>query len=57
MEKNFIPSPDRELVEMSEELQFDWPEVLPVERIKTGITLATVGLVMFVALMALCFSH
>ena len=46
MKDNFRPIADREIVEISKELDFDGPEVLPVERIRKGITAVTLGLVL-----------
>jgi len=57
MGKNSAHSLDRELVEVSEELKFDWPRLLPVERIKAGITEIAVGLIVFAALVAFCCFH
>ena len=45
---------DRGLVDLPEEIKFDWPEFLPVERIKAGITEIAVGLIVFAALVAFC---
>ena len=44
---------DRALVEAAEEIEFDWPEFLPVERIKAGITEIALGFLLFAALIAL----
>ena len=57
MGKNSAHALDRGLVELSEEIQFDWPEFLPVERIKAGITEIAVGLIVFAALIAFCCFH
>jgi len=57
MGKNSAHSLDRELIEVSEELKFDWPRFLPVERIKAGITEIAVGLIVFAALVAFCCFH
>jgi len=43
---------DRALLE---EMNFDWPEFLPVERIEVGIAQMVVGLLLFAGL--LVFSH
>jgi hypothetical protein len=50
MEKNCALTLDRELVDVSEEMKFDWPEFLPVERIKAGITEIALALIVFAAL-------
>jgi hypothetical protein len=34
---SMLPSLDRALIEAAEEMNFDWPELLPVKRIKAGI--------------------
>jgi hypothetical protein len=57
MEKNSAHTFDRELVEISEEMKFDWPEFLPVERIKAGITEIALGLIVFAALVVFCRSN
>jgi hypothetical protein len=54
MEKDFAHTLDRELVEVSEQMKFDWPEFLPVERIKGGITEIALGLIVFAALVVFC---
>ena len=48
---------DRALVEPVEEMKFDWPEFLPVERIKAGITEIALGLIVFAALVVFCRSN
>lgn len=35
---------------MTEEINFDWPEFSPVDRIKTGLTQVTLGLILFLVL-------
>ena len=57
MGKNSAHALDRGLVEVSEEVKFDWPGFLPVERIKAGITEIAVGLIVFAALVAFCCFH
>jgi hypothetical protein len=57
MEKNCADTLDRELVEVSEEMKFDWPEFLPVERIKAGITEIALGLIVFATLIVFCRSN
>jgi hypothetical protein len=47
MGKNSAHALDRGLVEVSEEVKFDWPGFLPVERIKAGIREIAVGLIVF----------
>jgi hypothetical protein len=54
MEKNSAQALDEELVEVSEKIKFDWPEFLPVERIKAGIMESALGLIVFAALVAFC---
>jgi len=49
---------DEALEAMSEEMQFDWPEVSPVDRIKAGLIQSTLGLFLFLALIVACgFLH
>jgi hypothetical protein len=48
---------DREFVDICEEMKFDWPEFLPVERIKAGITEIALGLIVFAALVVFCRSN
>jgi hypothetical protein len=48
---------DRALVQAAEEMRFDWPEFLPVERIKAGISEIIVGLILFAALLAFLGVH
>jgi len=38
---------DRALVEAAEEMEFDWPEFLPAERIRAGITEIALGFLLF----------
>ena len=57
MEKNSAHAPDVELVEVSEKMEFDWPESPPVERIKAGITEIFLGLITFAAIVAFCCFH
>ena len=45
---------DRALVEAVEEIDFDWLEFLPVERIKAGITEIALGVLLFGGLVAFC---
>jgi hypothetical protein len=45
---------DRVLAEAAEEMQFDLPELLPSERIKTRIMEIALGLLLFAALVAFC---
>jgi hypothetical protein len=54
MEKNSARTLDGELVEASEEMRFDWPEFLPVERFKGGIMEIALGLIAFAALVVFC---
>ena len=53
MEENSTQALDGELFEVSE-IRFDWPQFLPVERIKAGLTEIALGLTMFAALVAFC---
>lgn len=46
---------DRALVEAAEEMSFNWPEFLPVERIGAGIAQMALGLLLFAGLLA--FGH
>jgi hypothetical protein len=48
---------DRALVEMVEEIEIDWPEFLPMERIRPGITEVAFGLLLVIGLVALCAFH
>ena len=57
MEKNSADRLDREFVDICEEMKFDWPEFLPVERIKAGITEIALGLIVFAALVVFCRSN
>jgi len=43
---------DRALVEAAEEIEFDWPEFLPVEGIRAGITEIALGLLLFAGLVS-----
>jgi hypothetical protein len=54
MEKNSAHPSGWELVEVSQEMKFDWPEFLPVERIKAGITEIALGMLVFTALVVFC---
>ena len=45
---------DRALVEAAEEIEIDWPESLPVERIKAGLTEIALALLLFAGVLALC---
>jgi hypothetical protein len=53
MEENSAYVLHETLVEASEKTR-DWPQFLPIERIKTGITEIALGLLVFAALVALC---
>ena len=44
---------DGALVEATEEIEFDWPELLPVERIKAGIAEIALGFLLFAGLVGL----
>jgi hypothetical protein len=57
MEKNSAHAPDVELVEVSEKIEFEWSEFLPVERIKAGITQIFLGLIAVAAIVAFCCYH
>lgn len=48
---------DRAFVELVEEIEIDWPEFLPVERIGPGITGIAFGLLLIIGLAALCVFH
>ena len=54
MEKSSAHTVDREFVDISEEMKFDWPDFLPVERIKAGITEIALGLIVFAAFVVFC---
>jgi len=41
---------DRALIEAAKEMSFNWPEILPVEGIKTGITQIALGSLLFAGL-------
>jgi len=45
---------DRALVEVAEQMKFDWPEFLPEERVGIGIVEIVFGLCLFAALVAFC---
>jgi hypothetical protein len=45
---------DRALAEAAQEMKFDWPEFLPIERIKAGMVEIAFGLLLFAALVAFC---
>ena len=45
---------DRALAEAAEEMDFDWPEFLPMERIKAGITEIALGFLLLAGLVAFC---
>jgi hypothetical protein len=38
-------------------IEFDWPEFLPVERIKAGIIEIALGFLLFAGLVAFCGFH
>jgi hypothetical protein len=40
------------LIEMAEEARFDWPEFLPVERIKTGLRELALGVLLLAGVIA-----
>lgn len=42
---------DRALVEAAEEMSFDWPEFLPVERIKPGVAEMVLAVLLFAGLL------
>jgi hypothetical protein len=44
---------DKALVEAAGEMSFDWPESLPVERIKQGIAELALGSLLFAGVVAL----
>ena len=44
---------DTALVAMAEEMEFDWPELLPVERIKAGLSKVVFGSGLIVGLIGL----
>ena len=48
---------DRALVKPAEEIEFDWPEFLPVERIRAGIMEIALGFLLFAGLVAFCGFH
>ena len=45
------PHLDLALFEIAEGMKFDWPESLPVERIKTGISEMALACILFLALL------
>jgi hypothetical protein len=53
MEENSTQALDGELFAVSE-IRFDWPQFLPIERIKAGLTEVALGVIMFAALVAFC---
>ena len=63
--ENSFPGPDSlapchldtALVEMAEEIEIDWPEFLPVERIRRGLTEIAFELLLVIGLVALCAFH
>jgi hypothetical protein len=57
MEKNSAHALDVELDEVSKKIECDWPEFLPMERIKAGNTEILLGLIAFAAVVAFCCSH
>jgi hypothetical protein len=57
MGKNSADTFDLEIVEITKEIKIDWPEFLPVERIKAGITELALGLILFAALVTFCCFH
>ena len=56
MEENLAQALEGELAEVFE-IRFDWPQFLPVERIKEGLTKIALGLTMFAALVVFCCFH
>ena len=44
---------DRAFAEAAAEIEFDWPEFLPVNRIKSGITEIALGFLLFAGLISL----
>ena len=54
MEKNFAHTLNPGFVAVSEELKFHWPEFLPVERIRAGMTEIALGVIVFGALVVFC---
>lgn len=48
---------DRALAEAAEEMDFDWPKLVPVERIKAGITVIVLGFLLLAGLVAFCGFH
>ena len=45
------------LIEVSEEMNFDWPHSLPIERIKAGLTEIALAVLLFVGLVAFCLQR
>jgi|SRR5262249_2289784 len=45
---------DRALIEAAEEMRFDWPEFLPVERVRAGIAQMALASLLFAGLAVLC---
>ena len=45
---------DRALVEAAEEIEIDWPESLPVEQIKAGVTEIALGFLLCAGLLLFC---
>ena len=45
------------LIEVSEEMNFDWPHSLPIERIKAGLTETALAILLFVGLVAFCLQR
>jgi hypothetical protein len=56
MEENSAQALEGEPVEVFE-IRSGWPQFLPVERIKAGLTEIALGLAMFAALVAFCCSR
>jgi len=50
---SMLPSLDRALIEAAEEMNFDWPEFLPVERITRGIAEMALASLLLAGLVAL----
>ena len=45
------------LIEVSEEVNFDWPHSLAIERIKAGLTEIALAVLLFVGLVAFCLQR
>jgi hypothetical protein len=45
------------LVDASEEVNFDWPDSLPIERIKGGLAEIALALLLFAGLVAFCLQR